>query len=137
MPLETVIGEDAAQVRVAGEQDAVHVVGFALEPVGAREDRTGRGDGFPFGNGRLDADALVLARRQKVVHHVEARGTPRPVHTAAVDIGDELALRVVTQEGEKLKEPRRRDVDRQLVIGNRGALDEVTLGFRDIVGEIG
>jgi hypothetical protein len=35
MPLEAVVGEDAAQVRMAGEQDAVHVVGLALEPVGA------------------------------------------------------------------------------------------------------
>ena len=37
MAVEAVVGEDAAQVRVAGEEDAVEVVGLALEPVGARE----------------------------------------------------------------------------------------------------
>ena len=35
MALEAVVGQQAAQVRMAGEQDAVHVVGLALEPVGA------------------------------------------------------------------------------------------------------
>src|SRR6185436_14677580 len=35
---ETVVGEDAAQVRVSGEQDAEQVERFALEPVGARPD---------------------------------------------------------------------------------------------------
>ena len=37
MPVEAVIGENAAQVRMPGEQDAVEVVGLALEPVGAGE----------------------------------------------------------------------------------------------------
>ena len=32
--LEPVIGEDPAQVRIAGEADAVHVEHFALEPAG-------------------------------------------------------------------------------------------------------
>jgi hypothetical protein len=35
MAFETVIGQDAAQVRMAGEQDAIQIIGFALEPVGA------------------------------------------------------------------------------------------------------
>ncbi len=34
MPLEGLVGEDAAQVRVAVEQEPEHVVGLALEPVG-------------------------------------------------------------------------------------------------------
>ena len=33
--LEAVVGQDAAQVRMTGEEDAVQVEGFALEPVGA------------------------------------------------------------------------------------------------------
>jgi hypothetical protein len=33
MPLEAVVGEDPPEVRVPGEQDAVEVVGLALEPV--------------------------------------------------------------------------------------------------------
>ena len=35
---EAVVGEDAAQVRVAAEQDAEQVERLALEPVGARPD---------------------------------------------------------------------------------------------------
>ena len=35
MALEAVVGEDAAQIGMAGEQDAVEIVGLALEPVGA------------------------------------------------------------------------------------------------------
>src|SRR5690606_16369512 len=62
MPLETVVGEDAAQVRMPGEEDTVEVVGLALEPVGAREyagDRRNRGI---LVGCHPDADALVLAR---------------------------------------------------------------------------
>ena len=36
MPLEAVVGEDAAQVRMVGEEDAVQVPGLALEPAGGR-----------------------------------------------------------------------------------------------------
>ncbi len=35
MAVETVIGEDAAHVGMAGEQDAVEIEGFALKPVDA------------------------------------------------------------------------------------------------------
>ena len=35
MALEAVIGQDAAQIRMVGEEDAVQVPGLALEPVGA------------------------------------------------------------------------------------------------------
>ena len=37
--LEAIIGEDAAQVGVAGEEHAVHVEHFALEPAGDRHRR--------------------------------------------------------------------------------------------------
>ena len=35
MPLEAVIGQDAAQIGMVAEKDAVHVPGLALEPAGA------------------------------------------------------------------------------------------------------
>src|SRR3954447_2595231 len=37
MTLETVVGEDAAHVGMAGEQDAIEIVGFALEPLRSPE----------------------------------------------------------------------------------------------------
>ena len=42
---KAVVGEDAAKVRMTGEQDAVEIVGFALEPVGARKHRGDRRHG--------------------------------------------------------------------------------------------
>ena len=36
MPLEAVIGQDAAQIGIVGEVDAEHVPGLALEPGGGR-----------------------------------------------------------------------------------------------------
>src|SRR3954462_13671639 len=38
MTLETVVGEDAAHVGMAGEQDAIEIVGFALEPLRTRKN---------------------------------------------------------------------------------------------------
>jgi hypothetical protein len=39
MPLEAVIGQDAAQIGLAGEEDAEQVPGLALPPGGDRPDR--------------------------------------------------------------------------------------------------
>ena len=73
VPLEAVVGEDAAQVRVAGEQDAVEVVGLALEPVGAGKNIDERR--APASSSSvcdLHADAPVVLGRQQVVDDVEA-----------------------------------------------------------------
>ena len=48
MPIEAVVGKDAAHVRMAGEHDAVEVIDLALEPVGAGEHIDQRGDGHPL-----------------------------------------------------------------------------------------
>ena len=45
MAVEAVVGQDAAQVRVAVEDDAVQVEGLALVPVGGGEDAGDRGHG--------------------------------------------------------------------------------------------
>jgi hypothetical protein len=68
MALEAIVGEDAAQVRVAGKDHAVHVEHFAFEPAG---DRPQRGDGRHrsgfLGGGDLDHDAVVLRQREQHV----------------------------------------------------------------------
>lgn len=70
--LEAVVGHDAAQVGVAGEEDAKKIVGFALVPVGAvKEGRDGRNGRRLVGVG-LDADAGVVADRKQVVDDLEA-----------------------------------------------------------------
>ena len=45
MTVEAVVGEDAAEIRVAREQDAVEVVGLALEPVRGRKASIADGTG--------------------------------------------------------------------------------------------
>ena len=76
---ETVVGEDAAQIRVAGEQDAEQVEGLALEPVGAGPDVDHRIDDGIFGvlAARAQAHALVVRDRQQLVGDGEARAVVR------------------------------------------------------------
>jgi hypothetical protein len=64
----------------------------------------------------LDPDA-VLPWRQQVVDHVEAVRAARPVDAANVDETDELALRVVAQEGHQLDQVSRHRGQGQLAIG--------------------
>src|SRR5579884_348052 len=53
--------QDAAQVGMAGEADAEHIVGFALVPVGSRPESDGAGHGRlgVAGAGRRQADVIV------------------------------------------------------------------------------
>ncbi len=84
---------------MAGEQDAVEVVGLALEPVGAGKDRRDRRHRRLLVGHHLDADARVLARAEQVVDDVEALLAARPVDAADVGEVDEGEPRVVAQEG--------------------------------------
>ena len=104
---ETVVGEDAAQVRVAFEDDAVQVERLALEPVG-RAPQAGQRihhRQVVVGREHLQAHALVQADGQQVRHHAVARAIPaavavvRVVHAAEVDQLLELAAGRIAQEG--------------------------------------
>src|SRR6185437_3875824 len=59
MALETVIGEDAAQVGVIGEIDAIEIPSLALEPAGGAEETRDRRHRARLIDHRLDADALI------------------------------------------------------------------------------
>src|SRR5690606_25052904 len=100
MALEAGVGEDATQVRVSGEEHAVKIVDLALVPVVRREHVDHRRNGRLLVRRDLHADALVLTRRQQMVHHLEpllARGI---IGTRDVDEGEELTLSVALQEGQ-------------------------------------
>ena len=88
---ETVVGEDAAQIRVTGEQDAEQVEGFALEPVGARPDVDHRIDDGIFGvlAARANAQALVVGDRQQLVGNRETRAVVRQTRAVATDTATE------------------------------------------------
>ena len=100
MPLEAVVGEDAAQVRMAGEQDAVEVVGFALEPVRRREHRDRRGHRRRLVGLHLHADATVTGGRQQMVDDVEALLARGIVDAGRFDEADEAEAGIVAQHGQ-------------------------------------
>jgi hypothetical protein len=84
---EAVVGEDAAQVGMAGKDDAEHVVGLALEPIRARPKIGHRSHDRQIVIRREAAHphALVVLHGQQVRHHCEAMLRPR---------GRRLALRL-------------------------------------------
>ena len=90
MTVETVVGQDAAHVRMAGEQHAVQVEGFALEPVGAGKNADDRRHRRRLVGLDLDADAHVLGRRQQMIDDVEALLARRLVDRGDIDEADEL-----------------------------------------------
>src|SRR3569833_854397 len=71
---ETIIGEEAAQIRLAVEQDTEEVEGLALVPVGAIPDRHHGIHARRLGIQQyFHAQALVVADRQEVIHLGETR----------------------------------------------------------------
>src|SRR5262249_30092878 len=95
--LKAVIGEKPPQIGMAGKQDAIEVVSFALEPIGARE----KADDARNGRGRVgrsaDADAVVQPRAQKVIDDLETLLALWIVHAANVDEAAEAAALIVAQ----------------------------------------
>ena len=120
MPLEPVIGEDSAQVGMAGEQDAVKVVGFPLEPVGGGKHRRQRRDrGRLVGHG-LDPDSPIVFRRKQVDHHVEALRPRGVIDPAKVKEAHEGAARIIAQEAHDLDDVLALDRDGQFVEARPG-----------------
>lgn len=70
--LEAVIGHDAAEVRVAGEEDTEKIVDFALVPIGTPVESCDAGDRGRLISVGLDANAGVVADAKEVVDDLEA-----------------------------------------------------------------
>jgi hypothetical protein len=98
MTFEAVIGQKAAQVRMARERHAVEIEGFALEPVGAGKNLDDRGDRRRFAGLDLHADALVMRRRQQMIDDVETPRPSRPIDRGHVDEANKRATGIVAQE---------------------------------------
>jgi hypothetical protein len=100
MAFEAVVGEQAAQIGMVGEIDAVEVPGFALEPACRREQTHCRFDRRVFVGAELHTDAPVVAHRQEIVDDVETFGALGPIDAAKIHEGRELARRIVAQMAE-------------------------------------
>ena len=119
---EGVVAEDAVQVRVAREVEAVEVVGLALEPVGRRPDALDARQRRLLVVREHHADARVLVARERVEvdDRLEAAGTirsPAPQVVDAAEIQEEvvLAARVVAQEARQGQPVLGPDLDRRHV----------------------
>src|SRR5579875_2962631 len=104
--LEAVVGEDTAQIRMAGEQDPVEIIGLPLVPVRAAIDLDDGGHGRRLVRLDLHAYALIETRRKEVIDDVETLLAARPIHRGDVDDAGELALRRVAQVARDLDDVR-------------------------------
>ena len=117
MALETVVGQQAPQVGMIGEQDAIHIENLALRPVGRGMNGYDGIDQFVLGHAELHADALVLGHGQKMVNHVETLLAVGIVHGGDIDQRGELARRVGFEKLDKIDDMGRSHIDLQFVAG--------------------
>jgi hypothetical protein len=66
-----------SQIRVAAEEDTVHVPDLTLVPVGTREDLDSRRDGGDLVGVGLDADTRLVGDREEVVDDLYDVSTAR------------------------------------------------------------
>ena len=86
-----VIGKDAAQIRVAGKQNAVKIKSLALEPVGAGEQIDKAGDRRRLVGPDLDANPMVQGQGLQMDDHIKPHIARRIVDAANIDEIVELA----------------------------------------------
>ena len=132
---KTVVGEDAAQVRVIGEQDAVKIEGFALVPVGGGEHRDDGGDGRVLVGLELHTDAAVLVGRQQMIDDVEALLAVGVVHAADVDEADETAIGIVAEEFKDADDVGGLRPDRQLAVFHLEARHRASKAGGDVLAQ--
>src|SRR3990167_4498607 len=142
MPDETVIGEDAAQVRMPFEHDAEEIERLALIPVGRIPDAGHGGDHRTLVvQISAQTQAPVVPERQQMINRGEARSFPRPrgrlaavieiIHAAYVHELLEGKRRVVAQRAAYLDDPVTANVQRELpgeLMDSRYRLAEHFLG---------
>ena len=100
--LKAVVGEDAAQVGVAVENDAKAVPHLALEPTGDGVQARQRRHRQHVVGVELDPDAPVLGQRQQVVIDVEAADPLGIIGSAKVHQLVEGELGIVAQPGDHI-----------------------------------
>ncbi|AOW06526.1 uncharacterized protein YALI1_F03371g [Yarrowia lipolytica] len=132
--LKTVVGHDSSQIGVALKEDSVHIVGLSLEPVGALVQAGDTGDGGHLGSVCLKSDSRVVSHRQKVVDHLEPVFSRGVVHGGNIDDGLVLSRGVVSQEGSDGNDSAWCNVQSQLVLPHRKALDVLGQSSHDVFG---
>lgn len=92
MPLETVVGKNAAKVGMVVEVNTVQVPYLALPPVCVGEDADDGRHGAGFVREHLDSNARVEVEAQQVVYHAESVLLVEEVY--ARDAGEHVELQI-------------------------------------------
>src|SRR6201999_1858245 len=104
--VETVVCQDAPQIRMAIEHHAKQIVDLALVPIGARIDRGSAHDRGILVSLDLDPDPPVQLRREQMVDDVEALLALRIVDPRNIDDRNELSRWIIAEELERLNDAR-------------------------------
>jgi len=89
MTLEAVVGHDATEIGVAGEEDSKQIVNLALVPVGTIKEGGDAGNGGGLVGVGLDPDSGVVAHTEQVVDDLEALVTGGEVDGGDIaDLGE-------------------------------------------------
>ena len=116
MAAKAVICQQAAQVGMAGEDNAIHVEHFTLIPIGRRIDRHDAGNGNINRQFRLHANALVLHQRQQMIDHLKAFFTLRIVDRGNIDQLRKMRGVILFEEFQKADQPCGHDCYGQLAM---------------------
>src|ERR1700722_6590829 len=101
--IKAVVGQDAPQIRMTVKQHAKQVVNLTLVPVSARIDGSRAHDRRVDVGRDLDPDPTVQLRRQQMIDDVEALLALRMIDPRNIDDRNELSVRIVAQELERLQ----------------------------------
>src|SRR5512144_1343584 len=118
MTLETIVGEYAPQIRMLTEPNAVEIIRLPFPPARGVEDAGDGRDRCLLTRPRFDADPTVVSEAEEIVDHLETFGPTGIVHAADVHKLLELAVYVVTQEGEDAHDRLATDADHEFVARN-------------------
>src|SRR5205823_10579638 len=105
--LKPIIGEYSPQIGMSGKQDAVHIEGFPLEPIGRQKNRDGGWHSRGFAGFDFDPDTPVLLDRQQMIDDVKAPRTVWIIGAANIYQQPEPALGIVAQPGQYRDDLRR------------------------------
>jgi len=95
---KAIVGEDAAEIWVAGEKDAVHIPSLALEPVSPEEQRGHRGNWGHLVAICFHPDPGIVSVAEEVVNNLKAEGLRGIINSANIQHLLELRLRVIPQK---------------------------------------
>src|SRR5271169_1014947 len=102
MALEPVIGQDAAEIGVAGEIDPEQVPSLPLPPAGAAVELGCRWQGRVLIGLDLEADALIETHAQQIVDDLEAQRAVGKIDATNVAEHGKPAFGIVAQKAEHL-----------------------------------